>query len=184
MDPLKKTDLLRIGEVADRAGLATSALRFYEDQRLIESQREADGVRRYPRSILRRIAFIQAAQRVGLSLEEIKESLDSLPNARTPTRADWARLAKGWKPRIEGKIQELQSLKDDLADCIGCGCLSLRECSLYNRQDKVAARGTGARLWKASADYDPEAKAAARVRAASKDRVADQPWNDLDRVRP
>lgn len=146
----RKGDLLRIGEVAARSGVATSALRFYEAERLIRSERGDDGVRRYPRAILRRVAFIQAAQRIGLSLDEIRSALESLPRGRTPTRADWGALARGWKPRLDQSIAELQALRDDLTGCIGCGCLSLQRCALYNTQDRVASRGPGARLWKAS----------------------------------
>lgn len=146
----RKTDLLRIGQVAARAGVAASALRFYEDEGLILSERDSLGARRYPRATLRRIAFIQAAQRVGLSLDEIRKALDSLPRGRTPTRADWAALSSSWKPRIEKRIEELEALRDDLTGCIGCGCLSLQRCALYNTQDRVGAEGPGARLWKAS----------------------------------
>ncbi len=146
----RKTDLLRIGQVAARAGVAASALRFYEEEGLISSVRDDSGVRRYERSILRRVAFIQAAQRVGLSLDEIRQALELLPRGRTPTRKDWGRLAAEWKPRIDQKIKELESLRDDLTGCIGCGCLSFQRCSLYNRQDEVSVRGPGARLWKAA----------------------------------
>lgn len=146
----RTNDLLRIGEVATRAGVATSALRYYEEEGLLQSQRDSAGARRYPRSVLRRVAFIQAAQRVGLSLDDIRSALDSLPRSRTPTRADWAALSRSWKPRIDRKIEELEALRNDLTECIGCGCLSLRRCALYNPQDKVSSEGPGARLWKAS----------------------------------
>lgn len=148
--PKVKTDLLRIGQVAERAGVATSALRFYEDEGLIESIRDDANVRRYARSVLRRVAFIQAAQRIGVSLDEIREALESLPNNRTPTRADWAGLSRSWKPRIDRRIEELEALRDELIDCIGCGCLSLKSCALYNTQDILSAQGPGARRWKAS----------------------------------
>lgn len=138
-------DLLTIGETADRAGVATSALRYYEREGLISSTRTAAGQRRFDREVLRRIAFVRSAQRVGLSLEEIRDALDSLPKGRAPTKADWARLAKGWKPRIEAEIESLVQLRDTLTDCIGCGCLSLKACALYNTADQAKRHGPGAR---------------------------------------
>jgi MerR family redox-sensitive transcriptional activator SoxR len=143
---LSKDHWLPIGEISARSGVAASALRFYEDQGLITSRRTAGNQRQYLRSTLRRIAFVQAAQRVGLSLAEIKAALDSLPEDRTPTRQDWSKLSKGWRGRLEERIAELERLRDDLDTCIGCGCLSLQRCNLYNRQDRLAAQGPGARL--------------------------------------
>ena len=139
-----KTHPLTIGELAHRSGVAPSALRFYEAQRLIFSIRTSGNQRRYERSTLRRIAFIRAAQRVGLSLEEITTALDTLPGNRTPSRADWSRLSQNWRPRINEQIERLERLRDRLDGCIGCGCLSLQTCSLQNPDDLVAARGSGA----------------------------------------
>lgn len=138
-------DLLPIGEVARRAGVAPSALRFYESEGLLTSQRSAGGQRRYPRSVLRRISFVRAAQHVGLSLEEIRDALASLPSARNPTKADWQRLSRTWQARLDEQIAGLQKLRDGLTGCIGCGCLSLQTCLLSNPGDVVGAEGPGAR---------------------------------------
>ncbi|MEO5708852.1 MAG: redox-sensitive transcriptional activator SoxR [Nocardioidaceae bacterium] len=135
---------LTIGDVSARSGVATSALRYYETQGLIVSERSTGNQRRYRRATLRRVAFIRSAQRVGLTLEEISEALSTLPEGRTPTKADWARLSRGWRPRIDAQIERLERLRDKLDGCIGCGCLSLRECALQNPDDEVAARGPGA----------------------------------------
>ena len=137
-------DLLTIGEVARRSGVAASALRFYEDRRLIASERAGSGHRRYPRHVLRRIAFIVYAQRVGLTLEEIGVELARLPGNHAPTRGDWARLSKQWSSRIDARIAELQRLKVGLTECIGCGCLSLDTCYLLNPEDEAAGLGPGA----------------------------------------
>lgn len=137
------TELLTIGEVAARSGLATSALRFYEERGLIRSERAPSGHRRYPRDVLRRVSFILAAQRVGLDLETIGAALDRLPAKRTPTRVDWAQLAAEWEPLLDAKIAALTRLRNGLKDCIGCGCLSLDTCSLHNLEDRVAAEGPG-----------------------------------------
>jgi MerR family redox-sensitive transcriptional activator SoxR len=136
---------LTIGEVADRAGVAASALRFYEDEGLIDSERTDGGQRRYHRDVLRRVAFIGAAQTVGLSLREIKAAMQTLPRERTPTKADWERLSKSWRPVLDERIAELVRLRDQLTSCIGCGCLSLRSCALYNPGDRAARRGAGPR---------------------------------------
>jgi len=136
---------LTIGEVVQRTGVSASALRFYERQGLITSQRTAGAQRRYRRDVLRRVAFIRVAQRVGLSLKEISEALASLPSERVPTKADWARLSRGWRQRVEERILLLEGLRDNLTSCIGCGCLSLRTCALYNRDDRARALGTGPR---------------------------------------
>lgn len=138
-------ELLAIGEVAERAGLAPSALRFYEAEGLIRSSRNAGGQRRYPRDVLRRVAFIRVAQRVGLTLEEIRGALDELPAERTPTPKDWARLSRAWRPRLDEQIAVLERLRDQLTSCIGCGCLSFRTCALYNPHDAAATLGTGPR---------------------------------------
>src|SRR4051794_22997926 len=126
---------LSIGEVAERTGVAPSALRFYERQGLITSQRTSGGPRRHARGGLRRIAFVRVAQRVGLSLEEIRDALRTLPSSRTPTPADWGRLSRSWRPRLDDQITVLQRLRDDLSTCIGCGCLSLKVCALANGGD-------------------------------------------------
>jgi MerR family redox-sensitive transcriptional activator SoxR len=136
---------LTIGQVSERAGVATSAIRFYEDINLISSTRTEGNQRRYDRSVLRTVSVIKAAQEVGLSLRQIAEALDSLPEGRTPTKRDWARLATGWRSDLDSRIKELTALRDDLADSIGCGCLSLRSCALFNPDDRASATGTGAR---------------------------------------
>ena len=135
--------LLTIGEVAARAGIATSALRFYERERLIDAERTDGGQRRYPRDVLRRIAFIRAAQRVGLTLDDIRAALASLPDSRTPTAADWQRLSRSWRPLLEARIAELERLRDNLSSCIGCGCLSLKTCALSNPDDVAGTYGSG-----------------------------------------
>jgi MerR family redox-sensitive transcriptional activator SoxR len=141
------TDLLTIGEVARRSGVAASALRFYEERGLIVSQRAGAGNRRYPRPVLRRIAFIVFAQRVGLTLQEIGSELDKLPPDRAPTRRDWSRLSRTWSSRIDLRIAELERLKLGLEGCIGCGCLSLDRCRLANPEDRAARLGPGPRYW-------------------------------------
>lgn len=138
-------DLLTIGEVAERTGISGSALRYYEREGLITATRSAGGQRRFERAELRRIAFIRAAQTVGLSLDDIRAALASLPDGRTPTKADWSRLSAGWRPRIDEQIALLQRLRSDLTSCIGCGCLTLKVCALYNRDDAAAQLGDGAR---------------------------------------
>lgn len=134
-----------IGAVADRAGLATSALRFYEDQGLIRSERNPAGHRRYRPDVVRRVSFIRVAQRVGLSLDEIRDALSTLPRSRTPNRTDWARLAASWQPLIDERIRLLEGLRDRLSGCIGCGCLSLEVCELYNPDDEMGRQGPGPR---------------------------------------
>jgi MerR family redox-sensitive transcriptional activator SoxR len=138
-------DWLSIGDVATRTGVAPSALRFYEQEGLVRSERTEGGQRRFHRESLRRIAFIRIAQRVGLTLDEIRDALGSLPAGRTPTKADWARLSRAWRPRLDEQIAVLVRLRDELTSCIGCGCLSLRTCSLYNPDDAAAALGAGPR---------------------------------------
>ena len=136
---------LTIGEVAARTGVPTSALRFYERQGLLGAQRSSGGQRRIHRDELRRIAFVRIAQRVGLTLEEIRAALASLPAGRTRTAADWQRLSRTWRPRLEAQIAVRERLRDQLSSCIGCGCLSLRACRLYNPDDRAAAAGSGPR---------------------------------------
>lgn len=140
-------ELLRIGEVARRSGVAASALRFYEEQGLIESERGRGGTRLYPRAILRRIAFIVFAQRVGLSLAAVRIELAKLPVDRVPTGRDWARLSAAWMAGIDERIEELRRLRSSLTSCIGCGCLSLRQCQLSNPGDRAGRLGPGARYW-------------------------------------
>jgi MerR family redox-sensitive transcriptional activator SoxR len=141
------SQLLTIGEVARRSGVAASALRFYEERGLITSERAGSGHRRYRRPVLRRVAFIVFAQRLGLTLEDIGLELDKLPENRVPGRRDWARLSGGWTARIDQRIAELERLKAGLTECIGCGCLSLDRCRLSNPDDRVSARGPGPRYW-------------------------------------
>jgi MerR family transcriptional regulator, redox-sensitive transcriptional activator SoxR len=139
-------DELSIGAVAERSGLAPSALRFYEAEGLISAHRTDSGHRRFHRDVLRRVAFIRVAQQVGLSLQEIRQALATLPDGRTPTKEDWARLAKDWQPRVDQQIRELERMRDQLTGCIGCGCLSLKLCRLVNPGDEAAARGPGPRF--------------------------------------
>ncbi|HET7388518.1 MAG TPA: redox-sensitive transcriptional activator SoxR [Nocardioidaceae bacterium] len=134
---------LTIGELSARSGVATSALRYYESLGLIWSSRTAGNQRRYVRPMLRRVAFIRSAQRVGLTLDEVAEALATLPDERTPTKADWTRLSRGWRPRVEEQIARLERLRDKLDSCIGCGCLSLKTCALNNPDDEAATRGPG-----------------------------------------
>jgi len=137
-------DLLTVSDVARRSGFAASALRYYEDQGLIEATRSAGGRRRYQRSVLRRLAFIRSASNIGLSLGEIRAELDELPRGRTPNKADWQRISRHWRTRIEERIAGLERLRDGLDSCIGCGCLSLKHCAIANPQDRAAAGGAGA----------------------------------------
>lgn len=136
---------LTIGALSERSGVATSALRFYEAEGLIHATRSAGGQRRYIRDTLRRVSFIRVAQQVGLSLDEVRAALASLPENRTPDERDWEKLSKAWRPRIDYQIRMLERLRERLDRCIGCGCLSLRHCKLLNPDDRVAARGPGPR---------------------------------------
>jgi MerR family transcriptional regulator, redox-sensitive transcriptional activator SoxR len=138
---------LTIGELAERSGVAASALRFYEERGLIESERTAAGHRRYRRPTIRRVAFIVFAQRIGLSLEEIRTELAKLPNNRTPGRRDWEKLSSSWTARIDERIAELERLRSGLTGCIGCGCLSLDRCELANPGDRAGRGGAGPRYW-------------------------------------
>ncbi|MEM8705085.1 MAG: redox-sensitive transcriptional activator SoxR [Actinomycetota bacterium] len=138
-------DLLTVGQVAERCGVATSAVRYYDDIGLIRSTRTGGNQRRFARDTIRRIAFISAAQAVGRSLDEIGDALDSLPDQRTPTHADWNRVASTWRPRLDEQIERLVALRDQLDACIGCGCLSLERCAMYNPTDVAARLGSGAR---------------------------------------
>jgi MerR family redox-sensitive transcriptional activator SoxR len=141
------TETITIGEAAKRSGVAASALRYYEERGLISSQREGSGHRRYPRAVLRKLAFIVFAQRVGLTLDEIGEELAKLPEDKVPVGRDWARLSSAWRKRIDNRMAELERLKSGLMECIGCGCLSLDRCALSNPNDRAARRGPGPRYW-------------------------------------
>jgi MerR family redox-sensitive transcriptional activator SoxR len=145
-------ELLTISEVSRRSGVASSALRFYEERGLITSERHGSGHRRYPRPVLRRIAFIVFAQKIGLSLDEIGAELAHLPDDRAPTRRDWSRLSRGWGERIDERIAELERLRVGLTECIGCGCLSLDRCKLANPDDRAGRVGPGPRYWLGSAN--------------------------------
>jgi len=149
-------DKLTIGQLAARSGLATSALRYYEELGLIRSDRTAGGQRRYARAALRRVAFVRAAQRVGLSLEEVGSALARLPEDHAPTATGWAPVARSWQHRIDDQIAELQVLRRKLGGCIGCGCLSLRTCALYNPDDVAAENGAGARYLLGDEQPDPK----------------------------
>jgi MerR family redox-sensitive transcriptional activator SoxR len=146
-DGTPASELLTIGEVARRSGVAASALRFYEDKGLITSERAGSGHRRSRRRALRRIAFIVFAQKVGLTLDEIGDELAKLPPDRAPTRRDWSRLTTSWSGRIDERIAELRRLQHGLTECIGCGCLSLDRCRLANPQDRAGQLGPGPRYW-------------------------------------
>ena len=138
------TDLLTVGEVSERSGVAPSALRYYESEGLITATRTTGNQRRYQRNVLRRLAFVRAAQNVGLSLTEITDALATLPDGRPPTKADWTRLSRTWRARLDDQIAALTKLRDGLDSCIGCGCLSLQRCAVQNPGDMVASAGPGA----------------------------------------
>ncbi|WP_308116557.1 redox-sensitive transcriptional activator SoxR [Leifsonia poae] len=142
-----KDAVLSVGELSVRSGVAVSALHFYERQGLIESRRTAGNQRRYPRDVLRRVAFIRVSQRVGIPLAEIRAALDSLPAGRTPTKKDWARLSGLWRHELDERIRDLEHLRSDLTGCMGCGCLSLRTCALQNPSDALGDDGAGPRRW-------------------------------------
>ena len=137
--------VITIGEFAKRSGVAASAIRFYEEEGLISSTRTEGGRRQYRREMLRRVGFIRAAQAVGLNLSEIRSALETLPGQRTPTKRDWERLSRAWQPLLQARIDGLIALRDQLASCVGCGCLSLESCALYNPDDVARRRGSGAR---------------------------------------
>jgi MerR family transcriptional regulator, redox-sensitive transcriptional activator SoxR len=139
--------MLTINQVSRRSGVASSALRFYEERGLMASERAGSGHRRYPRSVLRRVAFIVFAQKIGLTLADIGEELAKLPADRVPTRRDWTRLSGEWAKRIDQRITELQRLRAGLTECIGCGCLSIDRCALANPADRAGRRGAGPRYW-------------------------------------
>ena len=137
-------DELTIGELSARSGVASSALRFYEREGLIQAKRTSGNQRRYRRATLRRVALVQAGRAAGIPLEQIRLALETLPSERTPTRRDWERLSKRWRADMDGRIATLQALRDRLSTCIGCGCLSIDRCTLLNPDDEAAALGTGA----------------------------------------
>jgi MerR family redox-sensitive transcriptional activator SoxR len=141
----QRYDLLTIGELATRSGVATSALRFYESIDLISSERTDAGHRRYRRHVLRRVAFIRVAQSIGLTLDEIADALTRIPLTSAPTKADWERVSRSWRSRLDDRIAELEQLRGELTGCIGCGCLSLQRCALYNPSDRAAQLGDGPR---------------------------------------
>jgi MerR family redox-sensitive transcriptional activator SoxR len=141
---MRTTDLLTVSEVAERSGFAPSALRFYEREGLLHATRTTGNQRRYERNVLRRLAFVRAARNVGLSLDEVAGALATLPDGRTPTRADWARLSRTWRHRLDDQIAALERLRDGLDSCIGCGCLSLKKCAMQNPADLAGSHGPGA----------------------------------------
>ncbi|MGH3731480.1 MAG: redox-sensitive transcriptional activator SoxR [Micromonosporaceae bacterium] len=140
------TEQVTIGELAARTGVAASALRYYERMGLIRAVRTGGNQRRYARSVIRRVSFIRIAQRVGLTLDEIRDALATLPQERTPTKEDWSRLSRRWRQHLDDQVTLLQRLREDLDGCIGCGCLSLKKCTLYNPRDVLAEQGSGPRL--------------------------------------
>jgi MerR family redox-sensitive transcriptional activator SoxR len=161
MSGAHREDMLSIGEVAERTGVTISALRFYEAEGLISSTRSTGGQRRFAREVLRRVAFVRIAQQVGLSLDEIGGALATLPDERTPTPADWARLSRAWRSALDDRIKLLELVRDDLTSCIGCGCLSLHTCRLYNPDDRARVLGQGPRYLLGDTAFDvvPELQA-------------------------
>ncbi len=140
-----KSDLLSNGELAARSGVATSALRFYEEKGLLSSQRTSGNQRRYERAALRRVAVIRASHSLGISLASVRGALRTLPDERTPNKQDWEKLSRQWQSELDRRITELERLRSDLSSCIGCGCLSLRKCALFNPNDQAARKGPGPR---------------------------------------
>ena len=147
MGPVQTHDLLPVGEVARRSGVSVAAVRHYEAVGLLASTRTGGGQRRFPRHVLRRLAYVRAAQRVGFSLAEVRAHLATLPQDRVPTRRDWARLTASWRPALDARIEALVALRDATGQCIGCGCLSTTSCPAWNADDTLAAQGPGARRW-------------------------------------
>jgi MerR family redox-sensitive transcriptional activator SoxR len=160
--------LLTISEISRRSGVAASALRFYEEKGLIQSERAGSGHRRYARAVLRRIAFIVFAQKMGLTLDEVGVELAKLPANRVPERADWAKISGSWTRRIDERIEELQRIRAGLTQCIGCGCLSLKQCQLANPEDRIGRSGSGPRFWIASGRTSTPGDAPKRTQAGSK----------------
>ncbi len=151
---MKNDPLLSIGQIAKRTGAAVSAIRYYADEQLVPAQRGPGGQRLFPRSAIRRVSFILISQQLGYSLQEIKQVLATLPDGRTPTKADWDKFARLFSKDIDSKIEALQSLKDSLSGCIGCGCLSLKKCKLYNPEDRINHLGAGPRFLMGDAAED------------------------------
>jgi MerR family redox-sensitive transcriptional activator SoxR len=147
-------DLLTIGEVATRSGMSVPAVRFYEERGLVSSVRTSGNQRRYERHVLRRIAVVRAGQRFGLTLAEVGDALATLPADHPPTKRDWARMSRRWHDLLTARIEAMTKVRDDLASCIGCGCLSLRSCPVYNRDDELAAQGPGPQRWPEAARAD------------------------------
>jgi MerR family redox-sensitive transcriptional activator SoxR len=145
---MHRTDFMAIGDLAARTGLSVSAIRFYEARGLVSALRNAGGQRRFLRSDIRRLSFIRIAQQLGFTIEEIGRLLAALPEGRTPTQKDWARISKVFRRRLDERIAAMTHMRDKLDECIGCGCLSLRRCALYNPQDRLAAQGSGPQLLK------------------------------------
>ncbi|MHA7222917.1 redox-sensitive transcriptional activator SoxR [Arthrobacter sp. RHLT1-20] len=158
---------LSIGEVSQRSGVAPSALHFYERNGLISSARNAGNQRRYRRDVLRRVAFIRVSQRVGIPLKDIRTALDSLPEGRTPTKRDWARLSRRWRSELDARIAALEHLRNDLEGCIGCGCLSLKTCRLQNPDDRLGGGGTGPRRWETAAEQPVAAQTSSATPVAA-----------------
>jgi MerR family transcriptional regulator, redox-sensitive transcriptional activator SoxR len=146
VSPEDRSRLLAVGEVAQRSGVAVSAIHFYESKGLIHAARNEGNQRRYARDVLRRVTVIKVAQRIGISLAEINAALGQLPESRTPTAADWTRMAASWKAGLDDRIVRLTQLRDQLGDCIGCGCLSIKVCKLRNPMDELSEQGSGPRL--------------------------------------
>lgn len=142
---MRPTDKLSIGQLANRTGIAVSAIRYYETQGLIHPDRNAGGQRQFQRSDIRRLSFVRIAQQFGFTIDQICEELQMLPNARTPTKADWTRISKNFRAALDSRIETLTKLRDNLDGCIGCGCLSLRKCKLYNPNDVARYKGDGPR---------------------------------------
>lgn len=152
---MESSDLLTIGQIVERSGFPHSALRYYEREGLISASRTSGGQRRYRRSVLRRLAFVRAARSIGIGLDEVRAALDALPAERTPNRADWARLSRSWRGRLNEQIEALTALRDGLDGCIGCGCLSMTTCRLVNPDDAISAQGDGARALPAALRRPP-----------------------------
>lgn len=148
---MDRHDLLAIGEVAHRSGVSVATVRFYEEKGLVESVRTSGNQRRFERHVLRRIAVVRAGQRFGLSLAEVARALEALPHDRPPTKHDWERMSRQWHDLLSARIEALERVRDGLSGCIGCGCLSLRSCPVYNPDDELADEGPGARRWPAAA---------------------------------
>ena len=142
---MRATDRLSIGHLAARTGLAVSAIRYYEEQGLVSAFRNAGGHRRFARADIRRLSFVLIAQQFGFSIAEIRQQLDSIPNAKNPGKDDWARISKEFRVQLDARIETLTLLRDKLDGCIGCGCLSLKKCALYNPGDRAGAKGSGPR---------------------------------------